>query len=169
MQKIPLSVGITLHAQLFQGIYYSRIRCKLDQSSVVWNSSLTQKNISDLERVQKAALRVIYGKNYESYSNTLKELGMVSLAERRDILCLKFAKKSLKVENFGHLFPINSKRHEMQTRHSDILKINKGYSKRYMQSAIPSMQRILNRDKQMQIEALKQISKLFVSPTNFAL
>ena len=33
-------------------------------------------------------------------------------------------------------------------RHNDIFKVNKGYSKRYMQSAIPSssMQRILNRD-----------------------
>ena len=114
-------------------------------------------------------MRSIYGKKYESYTNPPKELGMVSLAERRDILCLKFAKKSLKVENFGHLFPVSSKRHDMQTRHCDIYKINKGYSKRYMQSAIPSMQRILNRDKQKQVEALKQISKVFVSPTNFAL
>ena len=73
---------------------------------------------------------------------------MVSLAKRRDLLCLKFAKKSLKVENFGHLFPISTKTHEMKTRHNDIYKVNKGYSKRYMQSAIPSMQRILNRDKQ---------------------
>ena len=121
-----------------------------------------------LERLQKAAIRIINGKQYESYSSTLKELGMVSLAERRDILCLKFAKKSLKVENFGHLFPVSSKSHEMKTRHSDIFKINKGFGKRYMQSAIPSMQRILNRDKQKQVEALKQISKVFLSPTNFA-
>ena len=56
----------------------------------------------------------------------------------------------------------------MQTRHCDIYKINKGYGKRYMQSAIPSMQRILNRDKQKQVDALKQISKVIVSPTNFA-
>ncbi len=55
---------------------------------------------------------------------------------------------------------------DMKTRHCDIFKINNGYSKRYMQSAIPSMQRILNRDKQRQMEALKQISVL--SPTNFA-
>ena len=169
MVMLHAASKFTSDKSVLKQIYYSRIRCKLDQSSVVWNSSLTQKNVSDLERVQKAALRIIYGKNYESYSNTLKELGMVSLAERRDTLCLKFAKKSIKVENFGHLFPINSKRHDMQTRHSDILKINKGYSKRYMQSAIPSMQRILNRDKQKQVEALKQISKVFVSPTNFAL
>ena len=113
-------------------------------------------------------MRIIYGKNYESYSKTLRELGMVSLAERRDILCLKFAKKSLKVENFGHLFPINSKQHGMRTRHSDIFQVNKCYSKRYLKSAIPSMQRILNRDKKKQIEALKQISKSVLSPTNFA-
>ena len=30
------------------------------------NSSLTQKNVSDLERVQKSAVRIIFGKNYES-------------------------------------------------------------------------------------------------------
>ena len=158
----------TSDKSVLKQIYYSRIRCKLDQSAVVWNSSLTQKNVKDLERVQKAAVRIIYGKTYESYSNTLKELGMVNLAERRDILCLKFAKKSLKIENFGHLFPINSKRHDMKTRHCDIYKINKGHSKRYMQSAIPSMQKILNRDKQKQVDALKQISKVIVSPTNFA-
>ena len=91
------------------------------------------------------------------YTNPPKELGMVSLAERRDILCLKFAKKSLKVENFGHFFPVSSKRHEMQTRYFDIYKINKGYSKRYMQFAIPSMQRILNRDNQKQVDPLKQV------------
>ena len=93
---------------------------------------------------------------------------MVSLAERRDILCLKFAKKSLKVENFGNLFPIGSKQHGMRTRHSDIFQINRCHSKRYLKSAIPSMQRILNRDKKKQIEALKQISKSVLSPTNFA-
>ena len=69
-----------------------------------WNSSLTKKNISDLERVQKSAVRIICGNNYESYSGTLSELGMERLSERRRILCLKFAKKSLKVENFGHFF-----------------------------------------------------------------
>ena len=100
------------------------------------------KNVLDLERVQKAAMRIIYGKNYESYSKTLRELGMVSLADRRNILCLKFAKKSLKVENFGHLFPISSKQHGMRKRHSDVFQINKCNRQRYLKSAIPAMQRI---------------------------
>ena len=138
-------------------IYYSRIRCKLEQSAVVWNSSLTQKNVSDLERVQKSAVRIICGKNYESYSDTLSELGMMRLSERRNILCLKFAKKSLKVDNFGKLFPLNSKSHDMKTRKSNFYKVSRSYSKRYLQSAIPSMQRQLNRDIKEQRESLKKL------------
>ena len=118
---------------------------------------MTKKNISDLERVQKSAVRIICGKNYESYSDTLSELGMKRLSERRKILCLKFAKKSLKVENFGHLFPINSKSHDMKTRKSDFYKVSKSYSKRHLQSAIPSMQRQLNRDIKEQKESLKKL------------
>ena len=34
-----------------------------------------------------------------------------------------------KFTNFGHLFPINSKRHEMQTRHCDILKLIRDITK----------------------------------------
>lgn len=43
----------------------------------------------------------------------LQELNIQRLSERRDMLRLKFAKKSLKVDNFKHLFPINSKQHKM--------------------------------------------------------
>ena len=117
----------TSDKQILKEIYFTRIRCKLDQSAVVWNSSLTQKNISDLERVQKSVVRVICGKNYDSYSETLKELNI----QRRDLLCLKFAKKSLKVENFKHLFLINSNEHSMKTRGNNLYKVNSGFSERY--------------------------------------
>ena len=145
----------TSDKQVLKQIYYSRIRCKLDQSAVVWNGSLTLKNKSDLERVQKAAIRIICGKNYESYSLTLKELGMVTLSERRENLCLSFAKKSLKINNFGHLFPISTKRHLMKTRGGDVYKISKGFSERFVKSAIPYMQRLLNKDKRRQMQMLK--------------
>ena len=130
---------------------------------MVWNSSLTQKNVRDLERVQKAAVRIICGKNYESYSGTLSELGMVTLAERRAKLCLKFAKNSLKIENFRHLFPKNSKEHEMRTRKSDFFKICNISGQRYLKSAIPSMQRMLNRDIRDQQESLERLTKVSVT------
>ena len=36
-----------------------QIRSKIEQSAVVWHSSLTKKNKRDLERVQKSALKII--------------------------------------------------------------------------------------------------------------
>ena len=155
----------TSNRQVLKQIYFSRIRCKLDQSAVVWNGSLTLKNISDLERV---AVRIICGKKYESYSETLKELGMVTLSERRESLCLKFAKKSLKVDNFGHLFPLSKKKHLMKTRGCDAYKVSKGYSERFLKSAIPYMQRLLNKDRKKQLNDQKKLKTSTLSPTNFA-
>ena len=40
-------------------VYILFIRSLLEQSAVVWHSSLNQENIDDLERVQKSALKII--------------------------------------------------------------------------------------------------------------
>ena len=42
-----------------RSIYILFIRSILEQSSVVWHSSLTKENEEDLERVQKSALKII--------------------------------------------------------------------------------------------------------------
>ena len=99
----------TRNKSVLKQIYYSRIRCKLEQSAAVWSSSLSQKNIEDLERVQKSAVRIIYGRNYDSYTETLKELNIMRLSERREIICLNFAKKSLKLEIFKNMFPYSTR------------------------------------------------------------
>ena len=74
-------------------IYITFIRSQLEQSCVVWNSSLSEKNCSDLERVQKSAIKIIMGQHYKSYEDSLLELGMESLEVRREKLSLKFARK----------------------------------------------------------------------------
>ena len=122
-----------------------QIRSKLDQSAVVWHSSLSQKNRNDLERVQKSAVRIIIGRKYESYSDTLRSLKMDTLLERREKLCLRFAKKSLNVENFKHLFPLYKKQHEMKTRGSMKFEVCSSSSKRFKVSTIPHMQRLMNK------------------------
>ena len=40
-------------------IYILQIRSKLEQSSVLWHSSITKKCKYNLERVQKSALKII--------------------------------------------------------------------------------------------------------------
>ena len=53
MLMLHAASKFTNDKHVLKQIYFPRIRCKLDQSAVVWNSSLTQKNVNDLERVQK--------------------------------------------------------------------------------------------------------------------
>ena len=57
-------------------------------------------------------MRIINGKAYDSYTETLKDLGIMRLTERRDVICLKFAKSSLRLDNFKQLFPKNSSKHD---------------------------------------------------------
>ena len=55
-------------------IYYLFVRSQLEQSSVVWHSSLTEENKTDLERVQKSIVKIIMGENYKSYNKSLQYL-----------------------------------------------------------------------------------------------
>ena len=71
--------------------YVLFIRSQLEQSAVVWHSSLTEQNKSDLERVQKSALKMILGQKYETYKKALSDLNLETLEESREFLCLRFA------------------------------------------------------------------------------
>ena len=53
-------------------IYVLFIRSILEQSSVVWSSSITQGELASLEMCQKVALRIIFGINYMSFDLVLK-------------------------------------------------------------------------------------------------
>ena len=81
-----------------KNIYILFIRSILEQSSVVWHSSLTKENEEDLERVQKSALKIILGTKFQNYDQALKDTNLDSLKIRREELCLKFARKCLKNE-----------------------------------------------------------------------
>ena len=132
-------------------IYVTFIRSILEMSSVVWHSSLTINNRKSLERVQKMAVRVIMGNKYQSYKKSLKILKMETLEERREKLCLSFAKKCIQHEKLKHWFPVNLKVGRMRTRKPEKFKVLKGSTKRYNKSAIPYMRKLLN------AEYLKQL------------
>ena len=51
------------------------------------------------------ALKVILKHKYKDYETALKELKLETLYKRRESLCLKFAKKSLKLNNFKKNVP----------------------------------------------------------------
>ena len=63
----------------------------VEQSAVVWHSSITKGEKNDLERTQKVSLRVILGDAYTTYHEALQSTGLETLAARRTKLCLNFA------------------------------------------------------------------------------
>ena len=74
-------------------------------------------------------------------------LNIETLEDRRRSLCLKFAKKCLQVEKLKKMFPKKLTMHDMSKRVFEYYKVNRTLTKRYLNSAVPQMQRILNSDK----------------------
>ena len=100
VRKANASMGILRKAASFgasrddmKTLYIAYVRSHLEQSAVVWHSGLTIQNIHDLERVQKSAVRLIMGGQYENYKKSLSLLKLQTLETRRKELCLNFAKK----------------------------------------------------------------------------
>ena len=127
-------------------IYTLFVRSILEQSAVVWHSSLTEENKSDLERVQKSAVKIILGDSFTGYKKALNILNLQSLDERREELCLKFARKCTKHPKLKGMFPKNDKQHTMNLRKSEKFKVEKTFTERYKNSPIVYMQRLLNSD-----------------------
>ena len=116
---------------------------------MVWNSSLTQENIEDLERVQKAATKIILGKQYTDYESALEKIGIENLEERRKQLCLSFAQKCLKNNKTNAMFPQKARNHKMETRNQEKFDVTFAHTERYRNSSIPYMQRLLNNDEEV--------------------
>ena len=125
---------------------------------MVWHSSITKQCENNLERVQKSALKVILGEKYVSYDNALKVLGLQSLKERREELCLKFAKKCLLVPKLKRMFPRSHQSHVMDKRSPEAYQVKRGLTERLRRSAIPHMQRLLNKQEKEQRDIHKHIS-----------
>ena len=125
-------------------VYVLFIRSLLEQNATVWHSSLTENNITDLERVQKTAVKIILGDQYQSYEQGLLKLDIENLSERRKTLCLRFAQKCTKNPKTSNMFPKNIKIHNMETRQPEVFKIQHANTERLQKSSIIYMQHLLN-------------------------
>ena len=126
-------------------IYVLYVRSILEQSCQVWSSSLTLENFHDLERVQKNAMKIILQEDYENYSSALNITGLDTLFQRRDDLCLKFAKSCTTNQKTAHMFPKNPVSYEMNTRFRKKYLQTHAKTERLKTSAIPYMQGLLNK------------------------
>ena len=117
----------------------------MEQSCVVWHSGLTDEESCDLERVQKVACKVILKERYVHYDQALEFLNLKKLSERRSELCLRFAKKCLKVDKTKGMFPLNDC-NLLENRHREKYYVQHATTGRLRDSALPQMQRALNLD-----------------------
>ena len=107
--------------------------------SVVFHSSLTQKQTKKIELIQSMCLKIILGNEYKDYSSALKLCNMSSLQDRRSERMLKFSLKCTRDKYNSKIFPLNTNSHIRE-----IFKVNFARTNKYLKSAVPQCQRILN-------------------------
>ena len=127
-----------------KNIYFLYVRSQVEQSAIVWHSSLTEENSQDLERVQKTAMKIILKNKYKGYKKSLMKLEMDTLKVRRQNLSLNFAIKSTKNKKMNHMFPKNIKLHLMETRNPEKFTVQHANTERLKRSPIIFMQNLLN-------------------------
>ena len=81
--------------------------------------------------------------DYTTYESALDTLQLENLTERRETLCLTFARQCLKYEKTKEMFPLNTES-DINLRNSEKFIINFASTARLQKCAIPIMQRLLN-------------------------
>ena len=132
--------------QILVDIYQKQIRCVAEFAVAAWASSITKNEAQQIERIQKAALAIIYGQNYRNYQNALVLSGLVSLAERREDICLNFAKKASKNPKYQHWF-VTEENSVNTRRKKPYLKPVSARTSRFAKSPIAYLTHLLNNDK----------------------
>ena len=119
-------------------IYYRHIRSIVEYAAPAWHKAITHRQADRLERVQRVALKLIFG-HHKSYRTILAENKLQTLKRRRTALTLKFAKKALKHQKFRQWF----KALEAEGKMAQYAK-PRARCKRLMKSPIPYMTELLN-------------------------
>ena len=127
-------------------VYKKEIRAVLELAVPAWNSGLTQKQISEIERVQRVAIQIILsnsktGKSEFSYSMGLVILDLEPLDIRRENLCRTFARRTLRSKH-SDIFNIRKNQHN--TRLKKDYSENKCNTKRFYNSPVNYLTRLLN-------------------------
>ena len=125
-------------------IYKLYIRSVVEQSVVLWHSSITCGEDLELEQVQKVALRIMLKDDYILYSHALEVAGLEPLRLRHQKLCLNFAKKCTKNELTQDMFPLNHRR--INTRNPEKFHVPFARTEHFANSAIPYKSILLNKD-----------------------
>ena len=127
-------------------VYLLKIRTLLEYATPVFHSSLTVDQSNQLEITQKKALAIVYGTNYTNYDHALNLANIERLDIRRDTINLNFAKKCVQNPRHSHMFPPNPNPRP-NLRNPKYFMEHGCHTSRFFNSAIPSMARLLNKNR----------------------
>ena len=85
-------------------VFIKQIRPILEYAAPVWHPGITQKESGQIERVQKCALHIILGDDYQNYWHALEVLDCDTLESRRQQICEKFVRKSVNHSKYRSWF-----------------------------------------------------------------
>ena len=80
-----------------------------------------------------------------SLDSSIDQTELETLEVRREDLCLKFAKSCVKHPQMKVMFPLNQNKSSTKTRNPEKFQIQPANTDRLGDSAIPYMQRLLNK------------------------
>lgn len=71
---------------------------------MLWHSTLTKKNIDDIERGQNIFAQSVLGRKFTAYPEALLKKYLISLSERRKQLNLQWAKSGIQNNTLNDFF-----------------------------------------------------------------
>ena len=146
LRLLHVASKLTRKLSHLKHIYNTYVRSRLESSSVVWHSMLTENQNESLERIQKSSFKIILKEHYKDYEHALKLLNMQTLFDRRERKCLTLAKKCLKDAKLRRMFPLKHDESNMNRRKSEKYEVIKAKTTRLKNSPIIYMQKLLNSD-----------------------
>ena len=123
------------------GVYLSMLRPVLEYCSPVYHSMLTAEMSEELERMQRLAIRIIYGFD-KKYLTILAEKNILTLEDRRKNAFDNYALNLAKSVRFKHWFTENNSNLELRRMSKYTEEFAR--SKRLYDSPIFAMRRRLN-------------------------
>ncbi|KAI8515725.1 hypothetical protein Bbelb_065380 [Branchiostoma belcheri] len=125
--------------------YKTLVRPTCEYAAPAWHAGLTTAQRARIETLQRRACRIILGPAYTSYKEACSILDLPTLDDRRRDLCRNFAKRLVESESFRNwLPPTRGDISSRDTRNKHRLTGIRTKTKRYQNSPIPFMTRLLN-------------------------
>lgn len=123
-------------------IYTSTIRPVIEYACCVYHPMMSMSDSNDLEKLQRRALKIIYGFDC-SYKDAMEKAGILTLEERRREIFRKFTAKTSANQRFADWFP-SHRPYLYELRAKKKYEELKANTDRLYKSPLFTMRRLLN-------------------------